>query len=46
MIKGPTCNNSGTEFLIPGVPEFIKDIDEASGIIKVTLIEGMIGEQK
>ena len=34
------------EFMIPGVPEFIRNIDEESGTITVRLIEGMIGAQK
>ena len=38
-----TC---GHEFMIPSVPEFIRDINEDEGVIRVKLIEGMIGEQK
>jgi 16S rRNA processing protein RimM len=32
------------EFLLPAVPEFIKETDIAAGIMKVTLIEGIRGE--
>ena len=33
--------DGGDSFMVPGVPEFIKDIDEDSGVIRVRLIEGM-----
>jgi ribosomal 30S subunit maturation factor RimM len=29
------------EHMIPAVPEFVKEIDMAGGVIKVKLIEGM-----
>lgn len=32
----------GGEFMIPGVPEFIREVDEEKGVIRVKLIEGMI----
>ena len=32
----------GSEFMVPSVPEFIRDIDEKNGVIRVSLIEGMI----
>ena len=32
----------GSEFMIPSVPEFVREIDEKKGVIKVSLIEGMI----
>ena len=32
----------GSEFMVPSVPEFIRDIDEKKGVIRVSLIEGMI----
>lgn len=31
----------GDSFMVPGVPEFIRDIDEDGGVIRVRLIEGM-----
>lgn len=31
----------GSDFLIPGVPEFIKQVSEEDGVIRVALIEGM-----
>jgi 16S rRNA processing protein RimM len=34
------------EFLLPAVPEFIKETDIAAGIMKVKLIEGIKGEDK
>ena len=34
--------SDGTEFMIPGVPEFIREIDEKAGVIKVHLIEGLL----
>lgn len=33
--------DDGSEFMIPGVPEFIREISEEDGVIKVSLIEGM-----
>ena len=33
--------DDGSEFMIPGVPEFIREISEKDGVIKVSLIEGM-----
>ena len=33
--------DGGDSFMVPGVPEFIKDIDEDGGVIRVSLIEGM-----
>lgn len=33
--------DDGSEFMVPGVPEFIREISEEHGIIKVSLIEGM-----
>lgn len=31
----------GSEFMIPSVPEFIREISESGGYVKVRLIEGM-----
>ena len=36
---------SGGSFMVPGVPEFIKDISEEEGVIKVRLIDGMIPDR-
>lgn len=33
--------SDGSDFLIPGVPEFIKQVSEKDGVIRVALIEGM-----
>lgn len=35
------AGHDGEEHMIPGVPEFIKEIDPEAGRITVTLIEGM-----
>ena len=37
---------NGNEFMIPAVPEFVREISEDEGTISVKLIEGTIGEQK
>ena len=33
---------NGRDFMIPGVPEFIREVNEEEGVIRVKLIEGMI----
>ena len=38
------AGSNGNEFMIPSVPEFIRDISEEEGVIRVKLIDGMIGE--